>query len=96
MLFLDRCAACHGNQLEGGQEAPPLRGEEFWAEWDQKTARALYGRIISTMPPDSPGSLVEKDVIDVVAFVVQKNGLPAGSSRIDHASDLDGIRLQRP
>jgi mono/diheme cytochrome c family protein len=96
MLFLDRCAACHGNKLEGGQEAPPLRDGAFWEEWDQKTARALYGRIISTMPPDSPGSLAEKDVIDIVAFVVRENGLPAANNRIDHASDLNEIKLQRP
>ncbi|PWU07255.1 MAG: hypothetical protein C5B51_10390 [Terriglobia bacterium] len=96
MLFGDKCAACHGNKLEGGQEAPPLKGEEFWSEWDQKTARAIYSRIISTMPPDSPGSLEEKEVIDILAFVLRENGLPPGTRTIEHAGELNEIKLQRP
>ena len=95
-LFLDKCAACHGNKLEGGQEAPPLRGDTFWSEWDQKTARALYGRIISTMPPDTPGSLAEKEVIDIVAFVARENGLPLGTRTIGSADELNNVKLQRP
>jgi hypothetical protein len=52
--------------------------------------------MISTMPPDSPGSLAEKDVIDIVAFVVQENGLPAGAKTVESANELNNIKLQRP
>lgn len=95
-VFREKCGACHGDNLDGGQEAPALRGDAFWSEWDQQTARALYSRIISTMPPDSPGSLDEKEVIGIVAFVVQQNGVPAGNKAIQSANELNSIKLQRP
>jgi mono/diheme cytochrome c family protein len=95
-VFREKCGACHGNDLEGGDEAPALKGNAFWSEWDQQTARSLYSRIISTMPPDSPGSLMEKDVIGIVAFVVSQNGVPLGTKAVESANELNGIKLQRP
>ena len=91
-----KCGACHGDDLEGGTESPPLKGDAFWSEWDQKTARALYSRIITTMPPDSPGSLTEKEVIDIVAYIVHSNGVPSGSMPIQAANELNSIKLVRP
>lgn len=94
-IFRDKCGACHGNDLEGGQEAPALKGDAFWSDWDQQTARSLYSRIISTMPPDGPGTLDPKDVIEIVAFVVHENGVPQGKA-IQSANELNSIKLQRP
>jgi mono/diheme cytochrome c family protein len=64
-LYRSKCAGCHGADLAGGEHAPALKGEAFWSQWDQETVRSLYSRIISTMPPDAPGSVANK-VIDVV------------------------------
>ena len=94
-VFHEKCGVCHGDDLEGGTESPSLKGDAFWSEWDQKPARAVYSRIISTMPPDSPGSLAEKDVIDIVAFVVHSNGVPFGSKTIQTANELNSIKLER-
>jgi cytochrome c5 len=96
IVFREKCGVCHGNDLAGGDEAPALKGDAFWSEWDHQTARSLYSRIISTMPPDSPGSLEEKDVIDLVAIVVRENGLPVGANTVESANELNGIKLQRP
>ena len=95
-IFREKCGACHGEELDGGQEAPALRGDAFWSEWDQQTARALYSRIISTMPPDGPGTLDAKDVIDLVAFIARQNGLPQGTKAVENANELNNIKLQRP
>ncbi len=95
-VFHEKCGVCHGDDLEGGTESPALKGDAFWSEWDQKMARSVYSRIISTMPPDSPGSLVEKDVIDIVAFIVHSNGVPLGSQTIQSANELNSIKLERP
>ena len=72
-----------------------MKGDAFWSEWDQQTARSLYSRIISTMPPDGPGTLDPKDVIDIVAFVVHENGVPQGKA-VESANELNSIKLQRP
>jgi hypothetical protein len=56
----------------------------------------LYSRVISTMPPDSPGSLPEKAAIDIVAFLVHSNGVPSGTDTIQNPNQLNTIKLQRP
>ena len=48
------------------------------------------------MPPDDPGSLAEKDVIDLVAYLLESNGVPTGSKAISNANELNSVRLQRP
>jgi hypothetical protein len=83
---------CHSQTGFG----PPLRGGAFWSSWDGKPARALYSTIISSMPPDDPGSLNEKNVIDTVAYIFRMNGLPASDKEIKTAADLNGIDLKRP
>src|SRR5262245_10386341 len=51
--FTSRCAGCHGLELEGReqQHAPPLKGSRFQSSWQGDTARGLYRRVLSTMPP---------------------------------------------
>ena len=48
------------------------------------------------MPPDEPGSLNEKNVVDTVAYIFRMNRLPAGDKEIKTAADLNGIDLKRP
>jgi len=95
-VFREKCASCHGENLEGGEHAPALTGSPFWSEWDQQNTRALYGRIISTMPPDSPGSIAESEVISLVAYILQANGLPGGGAAIQSANQLNSLKLVRP
>lgn len=93
--FQARCASCHGATLEGGAHAPALSGNTFWTQWDQQTARALYGRIISTMPPDAPGTLPEADAIDIVAYILEANGQPSGGPEFERANQLDALKMAR-
>jgi cytochrome c len=95
-LYHQICSSCHQDNLEGGEHAPALKGDQFWQEWDKQKARLLYRRIISTMPLDDPGSLPEKDVIDIVAYLLQVNGLPAGDKAIESANQLNDVTLERP
>ena len=94
-MYRSKCSGCHGGDLTG-EHAPPLKGEPFWSQWDGETARSLYSRIISTMPPDDAGSLAEKDVIDLMAYLLEVNGSPAGNRAIENAGELNNVRLQKP
>lgn len=94
-IYRAKCAGCHAADLTG-EHAPALRGDSFWSEWEQETVHSLYGRIIGNMPPDDPGSLAPKDAVDILAYILQVNGLPAASKPIENASDLNNVRLQRP
>jgi mono/diheme cytochrome c family protein len=73
--YTARCAACHGQALEGVTHAPPLTGEGFKAKWQGQVARALYRRVLSTMPADTPGSLTQQEALDVVVYCLSVNGL---------------------
>lgn len=84
-----KCASCH----DGGTMGPELWGEAFLANWDGKDLKAFFTRIQSTMPEDAPGSLSENEALDVIAYVVQTNGFPAGEKALQTASALSTIKF---
>jgi quinoprotein glucose dehydrogenase len=90
--FQAKCVACHAD----GAWGPGLRGDAFWSTWDRKPARSLYTVIIGTMPQGNPGSLVEKEALDLVAYIMQSNGLPAGTKEIGNANELNDVKFGRP
>jgi mono/diheme cytochrome c family protein len=75
-LYSDFCSSCHLDNLSGDTMSPPMVGEEFIAAWENQPLRALYSRIISTMPADSPGTLPEKTIIDIVAYLLEPMVFP--------------------
>ena len=76
-IYAERCASCHAPDLSGLDQAPALAGE-FRTEWDGLSMNDLFERTRVSMPADKPGSLERLQVAEVVAFVLQKNGFPAG------------------
>jgi mono/diheme cytochrome c family protein len=89
------CAVCHLDSLKGSDMAPALVGNAFRNDWDTKSVRALYSRILSTMPADDPASLSEKTVLDIVAYLLEANGFPAGSNQLESADQAQQIRITR-
>ena len=75
--FKEKCAACHGDQLEG-LVGPPLSGDEFLKVWGNQPLSELVNKIQKTMPQNDPGSLTRADVIDVIAHILQVGKFPAG------------------
>lgn len=75
------CATCHGNNLEG-KAGPPLAGKPFHETIDfaKMTTSQLYAFISQNMPQNAPGSLSAEQYIDVLSFLLSKNGYPAGST----------------
>ena len=73
------CAMCHGTDLQGNGEAPPLVGR-FMPDWEGTTLAELSEKIRETMPLFAPGSLSPGDTGDIIAFILKSNGFPAGSS----------------
>jgi mono/diheme cytochrome c family protein len=77
-LYAEVCAECHGATLGGGK-GPPLRGAAFLQNWQHKSARDLYSRILTTMPADAPGTLPDETVVDITLYVLNQNGVDLGS-----------------
>ncbi len=78
--YAQNCASCHGNNLDDGQFAPPLRGTPFMANWGGKPADALYTYMATRMPPGGAGSLGNPAYASIVAYLVQSNGGTAGTA----------------
>ena len=84
--YVRSCAICHRTDLRGNFEAPPLAGASFLRFWGDRTPRALVERIRTTMPPDRPGRLGDQDYLDIVAYLLQANGAPAGDQVLTAAT----------
>ncbi|UAK23275.1 c-type cytochrome [Sphingomonas nostoxanthinifaciens] len=88
--YATSCAACHGDALNGGDSAPPLAGGAFLANWNNQSAGDLFTRIKTTMPFDAPGSLGSATVADIEAFILSRNGYPAGAAELTHDAGVLG------
>jgi hypothetical protein len=58
--------------------ALPLQGDDFLKGWSDKTAGALFDKIISTMPANEPGTISDQQSADLVAYILKLNHFPAG------------------
>jgi|SRR3954468_15911705 mono/diheme cytochrome c family protein len=85
--FAARCANCHGANLGGTGEAPALAGPQFLSDFDGLSLGDLFDRIRTTMPQDNPGSLTRDAYADILAFLLQANGVPAGTQELDRRSE---------
>jgi polar amino acid transport system substrate-binding protein len=88
-IFTHRCAECHGSQLEG-LSAPPLKGPDFRRPGRVRDAEALLTFISLYMPRGKPASLTPQEYSDIVAFILQQNGFPAGKSEL--STDTPGLK----
>src|SRR5262245_38096435 len=86
-----KCASCH----DGGTMGPELWGDPFLTSWESKSAATFFERIKTTMPEDAPGSLSEKEIFDVIAYVIKTNGFPAGDKPLESANALTTIKFVR-
>jgi len=87
--FGTTCSGCHGADLAGG-EYPPLRGSVFLGHWVEDTLDPLFAKL-RRMPPRED-TLPESTHLDILAFLLDSNGYPAGQRDLS-AMDLGAIRL---
>jgi len=93
-LFAKECAACHGDDLTGGESAPPLAGQEFLSEWTGLAVGALFERTRVSMPANNAGKLSRAQVADVIAYMLSANHFPEGKAELDTETDvLKQIRI---
>lgn len=85
-LYDSACASCHGANLEGAFDTPPLKGRMV-RNWSEYSVGALFGYVSDAMPQMMPGSLSPDDNAAIIAYILQKNGMPAGEVAL--ASDRD-------
>ena len=91
------CGACHGATLAGGDLAPTLSGADFIGHWYDAKLGELAGKVSQTMPADAPGSMKPEEYADILAFMLEANGYPAGTEtlKLEPAAALDAIKLTK-
>ena len=72
------CRECHEDEEFVGA---------FIRSWAGASVAALYDDIYSLMPEDQPGSLPPQQYADVIAYILQLNGLPPGDVELATARD---------
>jgi mono/diheme cytochrome c family protein len=91
--FLTACIRCHGADL-AGTTAPALKGDRFQSSWGGDTIESLFAKIRDTMPPNFGTILDDQAKLDIVTFILQTNGYPAGADELAlESSDLTTAQI---
>ena len=95
-IYEAHCAECHMHDLAGHDYAGPLAGFGFQLKWQDSSLGELLARIRS-MPLGSPGSLTGQESVDILAYVLERNGFPAGATELTAAAAAQWppIRIER-
>ena len=73
------CSACHRADLSGSQAGPALAGSAFMSGWGARSVGELLELTQATMPPQGAGILSTAGVANVIAYVLETNGVGAAS-----------------
>ena len=76
-VYNSHCVHCHTADLIEG-----LSGKLFLEDWREDTLKSLFDQTKRSMPADEPATLSDEQYIDVLAFVLKKNGFPEGSKEL--------------
>jgi mono/diheme cytochrome c family protein len=94
-LYDDNCIQCHGAELEGVEDAPPLAGKPFISKWGGLPVGAIHAFIDKNMPPGNGGALGATQEAKVLAFILSKNNFPPGPTALPaDPAGLNGIILK--
>ncbi|GAB1263535.1 outer membrane protein assembly factor BamB family protein [Aurantivibrio infirmus] len=86
-IYQTNCSACHGNNLAGSESAPTLQGEVFASRWGKRNIQDLITLISSSMPPGGNATLNDNNYREVVAYVLQSNGVKSTSQALSAESE---------
>jgi mono/diheme cytochrome c family protein len=73
-VFTTVCSTCHGRN--------EFTGPIFAITWRAEPVLSLFEHISTNMPQDRPGSLTPEQYIDVLAYILQLNGIQPGAREL--------------
>ena len=92
-LYAKSCDRCHdpAKVAPGKKPAPPTIGAKFIETWQDKTLGELYGTIFNTMPGDGVVILTSDQTLDLMAYILQANGYPAGEQPLKNDDAMKAV-----
>ena len=88
-LYEAHCGRCHNVDLTGVDYTPALTNAPFQANYDTLPVGTLFERFRVTMPLNLENTLSRQTYLDIVAYVLSRNGFPAGDKELP--SDLGDL-----
>ena len=93
--FEGSCARCHNVALVGSERGPAIKGLTFLSHWEKDNLAGLFTKIRDTMPEGGPGTVSDETKIDILTYILQQNGFPAGREELKvDLSALEDIRVK--
>lgn len=93
-IYFARCSTCHGDELEGREQAPALAGPQFLNAWHGRDLRRLLDRVL-TMPLGDK-TVTQDEAVDLLAFLLRSAEMPSGSTALPADRDLlSSIKFER-
>ena len=87
--YMAVCVSCH--------PAGTYRTPGFKANWKGRPLSELFDQVREKMPKNDPASLSQQEYIQVVAYLLKINGVPAGESDLPADTEaLKKIRIEMP
>ena len=81
--FEENCSQCHGADLTG-ISGPALVGPMFASVKADFTVGNIFLIVSQNMPATQPGSLAHDDYVEIMSFLLKKNGYPAGNAALTY------------
>jgi mono/diheme cytochrome c family protein len=76
--YQQACAGCHPLEWYRGDVMKP---------WNGAPLGDLYDVIATTMPQNNPGSLKRREYLDLLAYILSLNDMPAGAEELPLPAD---------
>jgi mono/diheme cytochrome c family protein len=95
--YATACASCHdpAKVPAGKKPGPELIGDAFLTKWDSRTLGELLDQILTTMPNDGSAVLTEDQTADLVAYILQANKQPDGTSDLKYGASSKDIVIKK-
>ncbi len=79
VVYREFCSECHAVDWYRGEAVE-------W--WDGRPVWELYDFLRNTMPEDHPGGLLTRQYVDMLAYILELNGLPWGDEELPYRPSL--------
>jgi cytochrome c5 len=85
-IYNAHCVGCHTADLTD------LKGRRFMDDWREDNLKSLFEQTKRSMPANDPATLTDQQYLDVITFILQKNGFPEGRKELG-STMLGNVRI---
>ena len=84
--YAANCSRCHGDDMRGGGRFSALVGDSWMGNFQTQTVEDLFNFIKTNMPNGNGGSLADSMYLDLAAFILSSNDMPASDAELTATS----------